>query len=342
MSMESPQSWRILLVDDDRVLRLMLRRSLEKEGYCVIEAADGEVCLELAAASSPDLILLDALMPKLDGFDCCAQLLALPGAAHRPILMITGLDDQTSIDRAFDAGATDFITKPVQWPVMRRRVRLMLEQRRLWLELEAANTKLRNLALTDSLTGVANRRKFDQELTREWLRASRDRAQLSLIMADLDSFKPYNDFYGHPAGDRCLQAVGEILLASASRPADVVARYGGEEFAVILPNTDLLGAIVVAERIRAAVEALGIAHVRAKQGDRVTISLGVATAYSDREVVPSALVDRADGMLYRSKSVGGNRVTSVEGVIDFGLEQLRLLDPELADRLDGEPMFPLS
>jgi diguanylate cyclase (GGDEF)-like protein len=333
MSIESPLAWRVLLVDDDRVLRMMLRRALEKEGYSVIEAGDGEACLLLAQADpQPDLILLDALMPKLDGFDCCSRLLELPGGAQRPILMITGLEDQASVDRAFDAGATDFITKPVHWPVMRRRVRLLLEQRRLWLELEAANRKLQGLALTDSLTGVANRRRFDEQLNQEWLRASRDRAQLSLIMADLDSFKPYNDFYGHPAGDRCLRAVAEILQASACRPADVVARYGGEEFAVILPNTDLAGAIVVAERIRRWVESAGMVHERAKQGDRVTISLGVATAYCDREVLPGGLVDRADAMLYQAKSAGGNGVRSVAAAVDFGREQRSeaVLDAQLA------------
>jgi diguanylate cyclase (GGDEF)-like protein len=334
MSIEPPLAWRVLLVDDDRVLRAMLRRALEKEGYSVVEAADGEACLLLAQADpQPDLILLDALMPKLDGFDCCGRLLALPGGGQRPILMITGLEDQASVDRAFDAGATDFITKPVHWPVMRRRVRLLLEQRRLWLELEEANRKLQGLALTDSLTGVANRRRFDEQLTQEWLRASRDRAQLSLIMADLDSFKPYNDFYGHPAGDRCLRAVAEILVASACRPADVVARYGGEEFAVILPNTDLAGAIVVAERIRRWVEAAGMSHERAKQGNQVTISLGVATAFCDREALPVGLVERADAMLYQAKAAGGNGVRSVAAVLDFGLEKRLREEEQRGDNL---------
>lgn len=327
--MEPPQDWHILLADDDKLLRLMLRRALEKDGYCVTEAVDGEDCLRLAQGDRPpDLILLDALMPKLDGFDCCAQLLQVSDTQKTPILMITGLDDQESIDRAFDAGATDFITKPVHWPVMRRRVRLMLEQRRLLLDLEAANQKLQALAMTDSLTGLFNRRKFDDELTKEWLRASRDRGELSLIMADIDSFKLYNDFYGHPAGDRCLHAVAQVLKNSACRPADIVARYGGEEFVVILPNTDLVGAIAVAQRMRRSVEALGIAHIRAKQGDRMTISLGVATSYSDRDVLSTALVDRADSVLYEAKAAGGNQIRSVPAIVDFALE--RLTEEELA------------
>ena len=134
-----PGSYSILVADDDRFTRLMLQAALEEEGYQVVEACDGEECLKIYKRTQPDLVLMDAMMPEMDGFECCQQLLALPGSQHIPILMITGLDDRESVDRAFTVGATDYVTKPIHWPVLRQRVRLIIEKAQLYRDLEKAN-----------------------------------------------------------------------------------------------------------------------------------------------------------------------------------------------------------
>ena len=304
-----PQAWLILVADDDKLTRVMLRRSLEQEGYQVVEAANGEECLQRFAQCQPSLVLLDAMMPQMDGFDCCAELVGSQGnLAYVPVLMITGLEDQSSVDRAFDAGATDYITKPVHWAVLRRRVRLLLEKAHLLKELEEANRQLHNLALTDPLTGLANRRRFDSDLHREWRRATREYTPLSLILGDIDSFKPYNDTYGHPAGDLCLQQVGRVFQLSVHRPADLAVRYGGEEFSVILPNTNAEGAHFVAERILSGIWDLNLPHRTSRVCDRVTISLGVVTIYPSPEQPFTHIIEQADLALYQAKGAGGNSI----------------------------------
>ncbi len=301
------RTWRVLIADDDRLTRIMLRRTLEQEGCQVLEAQDGELCIQQFLTCAPDLVLLDAMMPKLDGFQCCAQILAQPNTEHVPVLMITGLNDKNSVDRAFDAGATDFITKPIHWAVLRRRVRLLLEKAQLQLELKAANRQLQKLVMTDPLTHLANRRQFDEVLANEWRRASREATPISLVMCDIDSFKPYNDHYGHPQGDRCLQAVAQVFRDNIRRAGDLIARYGGEEFAIILPNTRTEGARHVAERVRRGIMQLNLPHSYSRaDSERVTLSLGIATLYSRCDLSTSFLVKLADEALYQAKAAGGN------------------------------------
>ena len=175
-------------------------------------------------------------------------------------------------------------------------------------EQKLAQTALERLATLDGLTGIANRRHFDERLQNEWSRASRANAPLSLIMADVDYFKRYNDTYGHQQGDECLKAVSAVLQRLAVRVSDLAARYGGEEFAVILPNTDLKGACEVAERIRAEVEAAALPHGGNEVAPCVTLSLGVATLFPDAEGQSKTLVSQADQALYQAKKEGRNRV----------------------------------
>jgi diguanylate cyclase (GGDEF)-like protein len=322
----------ILVADDDKTIRLLLREFMEKEGYRVVEVGNGKQCLDTFKEVKPDLILLDAIMPEMDGFTCCKQLIQIArdnlvlalanfdsGAAfgntiisslwgRTPILMITGLNDPESVDRAFESGASDFVTKPIHWAVLRQRVRRLLQQAQLYKQLEAANQALQKLANVDGLTGVANRRHFDQHLNSQWLTLAQDQSPLSLILCDIDFFKRYNDKYGHPAGDSCLEKVSRVLDGAAQKNQDLVARYGGEEFAVIMPCTPAIGAVHVAASIQAGIRELEIIHTDSAVSQYVTLSLGVATVIPSFEISPHDLVILADKALYEAKEKGRNRI----------------------------------
>jgi diguanylate cyclase (GGDEF)-like protein len=305
---------RILLVDDDRVVRTMVSESLEQEGFEVILANNGNDGVIAYQEHRPDLILVDAMMPILDGFEFCEQLKNM-GERFTPILMITSLDDNDSVDRAFASGATDYITKPINLSILRQRVRNLVRQshriKHQLSELQQANQNLQLLANLDGLTKLANRRCFDRYMEQEWDRMQRIRAPLSSIMCDVDFFKNYNDKYSHPMGDKCLIQVAMALRNSVRRTGDLVARYGGEEFAVILPNTDALGAIYLAENIRSAITALQIPHAASPTAAHVTMSIGVSTIIPTHENDYQSLIDAADRALYQAKSQGRDRVTMI-------------------------------
>jgi diguanylate cyclase (GGDEF)-like protein len=257
------------------------------------------------------LVLVDAVMPLLDGFEFCEKVKDL-GERFTPILMITSLDDNDSVDKAFAAGATDYITKPINLSILRQRVRNLIQQSQLikhqLTELKQANQNLQLLANLDSLTKLSNRRGFDHYIQQEWDRMQRIKAPLSLIMCDVDFFKNYNDKYLHPTGDKCLIKVAMAMRNAVHRSGDFVARYGGEEFAVILPNTDALGAVYVAENIRSAVKNLHIPHEASTVSSYVTMSLGVSTIIPTREAHPQNLIHAADRALYQAKAQGRDRV----------------------------------
>ncbi|MEM9135948.1 MAG: PleD family two-component system response regulator [Cyanobacteria bacterium P01_F01_bin.42] len=304
------ESFHILVAEDDRLARQIMSRFLVQEGYQVTEASNGEECLALFVEKRPDLVLLDAMMPNMNGFECCSRLLEQPEAAAVPIIIVSGLEDPASVDWAFDAGATDYVTKPIHWPILRRRVKNVLEKGYLYRELERVNRKLKEHAITDGLTSLANRRYFDESLEREWKRSQRDRSPLSLLICDVDYFKAFNDIYGHQSGDVCLQKVAETIKTKAvRRVTDVVARYGGEEFAAILPNTGLDGALRVADRLNDSIAKLAIPHEGAPGANSyVTISVGVASTVATKEMLASDLLNNADQALYHAKDSGRNTV----------------------------------
>ena len=332
---KSKQSPLILVADDDKTIRVWLRRSLELEGYQVVEATNGQECLDAYETMEPDIILLDAVMPIMDGFTCCKRLLQIARNKlmsvvanfdtdsvdgntiilklwkYTPILMITSLNDDDSVERAFQAGATDYITKPIHWAMLRHRVQGLLKQAQVYKQLEAANESLQQLAHVDSLTGLANRRCFDQYLSSQWLTLAQERSPLSLILCDLDFFKLYNDKYGHPTGDICLQKVGTVLSRTARKNQDLVARYGGEEFAVIMPNTDERSALHLAATMVAEVRKLEIAHDGSIVSQFVTLTLGVATIIPSFESSPSDLIVAADKALYQAKAEGRNCIRPI-------------------------------
>jgi diguanylate cyclase (GGDEF)-like protein len=314
MNTTEPKLQRILLVDDDLVVRAKVSESLEQDGFEVILAKNGNDGIAAYQQHRPDLILVDAVMPILDGFEFCEQLKNL-GERLTPILMITSLDDNDSVDRAFASGATDYITKPINLPVLCQRVRNLVRQSHLiknqLTELQQANQDLKLLANLDSLTKLSNRRGFDDYIHKEWDRMKRIKAPLSLIMCDVDFFKNYNDRYLHPNGDKCLVKVAMSMRSTVRRSGDLVARYGGEEFAIVLPNTDALGAVSVGENVRSAIKGLQITHEASAVCPYVTVSVGVSTIIPNSENDFQALINAADRALYQAKSQGRDRVTMI-------------------------------
>ncbi|MBN3924063.1 PleD family two-component system response regulator [Nostoc sp. NMS4] len=296
----------VLIVDDEPFIRLVLRHFLEREGYQIAEAENGIEALTVFKQLHPDIVLLDAMMPNMDGFECCTQL-ELVNYKRIPVLMITGLEDQESVDRAFAVGAMDYVTKPIHWPVLRQRVKRLIQQSQLQQDLEAMNLELQRLVTIDGLTQVANRRRFEEYFSQEWQRLKREQRPLSLILCDVDFFKLYNDTYGHRVGDRCLQKIAQAIKDIIKRPGDLVARYGGEEFTVILPNTDTMGATYVADKICHAVRALAIPHQKSQVSSYVTISVGFTTEIPQPDYDLEEMIAAADRALYEAKAAGRDR-----------------------------------
>ncbi|MGE6531012.1 diguanylate cyclase domain-containing protein [Pseudomonas sp. NPDC077382] len=304
------QSWlnaaqtkpKLLLVDDQRINILALHE-LFRASCEVFIAMTGEQALDICRKVLPDLILLDVRMDGLDGYEVCRRLKQDPETRDIPIIFVTaqGADEDEVL--GLELGAVDFIVKPINPIIVKARVNTHLT-------LKYQNDILRSLALLDGLTGVANRRKLDEELERSWRQSLRDQTELSVIMIDIDYFKRYNDHYGHLHGDTCLQAVAGALGAAIHRPYDLLARYGGEEFACLFPNTDQEGAVLIAERMQASVQALQLEHQCSEIGQRVTVSMGVAAMTASQGVAPQALLEEADRQLYRAKQTGRGRVCS--------------------------------
>lgn len=299
MSDETRQ--RILIVDDMPTNIRILGEALRQD-YAVSVATDGDQALAAAlGATPPDLVLLDIMMPGMDGYEVCRRLKADPAGKDIPVIFVTALDEDVDEERGLSLGAVDYIAKPFSVPVVLARVRNHLE-------LARKTRMLERLALVDGLTEVANRRSLDQALEREWRRAKRDSASLAAIMCDIDHFKAYNDNYGHGAGDVCLRQVARALALAVARPGDILGRYGGEEFLALLPDTTLAAARDVAGRLRQAVFDRALPHAHSPAADRVTLSLGVAAVVPADDDTAESLLRAADQSLYRAKQAGRNRV----------------------------------
>jgi diguanylate cyclase (GGDEF)-like protein len=291
---------RILIVDDE-TLNIELIAKIFMDDHEVLFATDGAKALELAASTNPDLILLDIMLPGMDGFEICARLKTEPHTADIPVIFITGRDDIETETRGLALGAVDYITKPINPQIVRMRVGNHIELKR-------ARDRLTELATTDGLTGLANRRRFDEVLEREVQRHLRSIEPLTVIMLDIDHFKLYNDTYGHLRGDDCLRAIACSIHGSLLRATDLAARYGGEEFACILPDTGALEDVTaIAERIRTDVIALKIPHETSPTAPHVTVSLGLVSCYCNQDLQPEQLTAAADKQLYLAKSQGRNR-----------------------------------
>ena len=293
----------ILMVDDSPVNIRMLIDALQSD-YELSVATNGPDALEIAGSHTPpDLILLDIMMPGMDGYEVCRLLKENEATRNIPIIFVTGKNDDRDETKGLELGAVDYITKPFSIPIVKARIRTHLE-------LKSKRDLLQRLSMTDGLTGIANRRRFDDFLTYEWKRGRRTQIWLSLIMIDIDFFKAFNDHYGHLQGDECLKMVAETLSGLSMRFTDCVARYGGEEFAVILTETPHEGAASLAEKMRAAIETRHIPHAGSSVSDWVTVSVGAASVIPSNDVSPLSLIQCADKMLYAAKVGGRNRTKS--------------------------------
>ncbi len=305
-------SARILIVDDHEDNIELLRARLGARGYAIESAMDGEQALQCVEKSPPDLILLDVMMPRIDGFEVVRRLKANRNLPFIPIILQTALDSTEHKVEGLDAGADDYITKPINFAELEARVKSMLRIKRLQdaleereRELSEVNARLLKMAQTDSLTGLDNRRYLEERLEEAFGHSRRLREPLAVVLCDLDRFKSVNDTYGHQAGDAVLKQLARILKQEA-REIDRVGRYGGEEFMLLLPGTVLDAAVTFAERVRKAVEA----HTFSFDGGTLqrTMSCGVAAWPHPRIEDCDALVKAADDALYVAKETGRNRV----------------------------------
>lgn len=303
--LEHNQVPEILIVDDDASVVVSLRQVLREMGR-IRFAGNGADALALVAETRPTLIVLDVELPDISGIEVCRKLKSQKSTADIPVLFITSHRESGFEEQVFAAGAADYITKPLNPVVVAARTKMQLKYR-------AAIDLLESQARIDSLTGLANRRQFDEVLRDELRRARREPAPISLMMIDVDEFKIYNDHFGHPAGDACLARVAEVLFSVARRPADLAARYGGEEFGIILPNTEQEGAQAIAESLLQDIESLGIDHGPGSTHARITISIGCSSLSREQALSfdrdQTALVEAADRALYESKEGGRNRST---------------------------------
>ena len=317
----------VLLVDDQPIVAEALRRIMvDERDMRLVTCHDATQALPMAREIRPTVILQDLVMPDVDGLTLVRYFRAHPDTARIPIIVMSSKEEPLDKSRAFEVGASDYLVKiPSKIELLARvraQYRMFLTQQErdeaysaleaVKRQLELKNEELARLSSQDGLTGLANRRHFDEVMARECRRARRDGHSISLLLTDVDFFKPYNDTYGHQAGDECLQKVAQVLADAARRPGDLAARYGGEEFAVVLPNTSEEGAHTVAEALREGVAALKLPHAASKVAPHVTLSIGVATTSPDSPdpgPSPKQLIELSDSALYQSKQGGRNRVT---------------------------------
>jgi diguanylate cyclase (GGDEF)-like protein len=289
-----------ILVVDDEPLYLELIADILGDDYKILVADEGMAGMQIAANNVPHLILLDLMMPVIDGFEVYRCLKADWRTCDIPVIFITGMGDVATETKGLKMGAVDYINKPINPDLVKARVNTQIN-------LKLMRDKLVMLAATDGLTGLRNRYHFDGMLAYEYARHLRSGEELALIMLDLDEFKAYNDTYGHISGDECLQAVAKALTKTVSRCTDLVARYGGEEFAVLMPDTSLRGAVIIAERVRNSIGSLVLPQTDARAG-HITASLGVVSGTFLKGTSIVDVLTEADIQLYRAKAGGRNRI----------------------------------
>lgn len=309
----------VLIVDDQRSVRMVAAAELTAAGYLVLEADNAGQAMDMFRRQRPDLVLLDVEMPQYDGYAVARQMRLDEPDGWTPIVFLSGRGDDEALWKGIEAGGDDYLIKPLRPVVLRAKLhamqRLQGMRRRLLSiteELGKANDALRTLSHVDALTGLLNRRAFDEKLRVEMEAARRENSPMTLILCDVDHFKLYNDKLGHVEGDACLQKVAALLRGTCRRPRDAAVRYGGEEFTLILPGTPKSGAFTFGRAIVKAFQSAAIPHPGSASAPHVTVSGGILTleAGFDASTKPEEVTARADAALYVAKQRGRNRFFS--------------------------------
>ena len=307
---------KVLVVDDSKVIRMFVAECISSLGHQIEYAENGDEALAYIKENTVDLILMDVEMPGMNGFKATQAIRAMDQHDWFPIIFLTTKNDDDSFANGILAGGDAYLPKPINPLQLQLTItameRIYVMRQKLQVaqkELLSANKELERLAMYDQLTGLANRRNFDETLEKQFKLAKRNKVPLSVIICDIDFFKIYNDSYGHQQGDDCLANVAKVIGAVLFRPTDKACRYGGEEFTVILPDTDLEGGLFMAEKLRAAVFDKNIKHEGSNAASCITLSLGLAT-YTGQYQDQDKLLKAADEALYRAKENGRNRVES--------------------------------
>jgi diguanylate cyclase (GGDEF)-like protein len=291
---------KVLVVDDAPAILASLCELLSEDNE-VFFATSGREAIDMAHAHSPDLILLDVMMPEMDGFEVCSRLKLSPRTTDIPVVFLTSKNEEVDYLDALKVGAVDYIQKPIDPDVVRARVKTLIQGKR-------KQENLKGLTVRDGLTGIANRRRFDGALRKAWASAEQNQTELSLILIDIDHFKLFNDDYGHIAGDACLCKIAEALSQALLRPVDLVARFRAEQFVCLLPGMDSSEALGVAERFQNAVSTLAIPHENSPTASTVTLSQGLVTMVPADDTLSDLLLVEADRQLYEAKRNGRNRI----------------------------------
>ncbi len=306
---------KILVIEDSRSSLELIAHHIQSQGHEFIAAENGTQGIELYQRTKPDLVLLDVIMPDIDGYQV-ARTLRLKNAKEDwvPIIFLSAMATDDALQEGINSGGDDYLFKPINGVILGAKIQAMariLDMQKALLatkeQLKILNQELAQLSHTDGLTSIANRRYLDEFALTEWRRAHRNGTSLSIIMLDIDHFKLFNDHYGHPSGDACLIRVAQLIRQTLERPSDLVARYGGEEFIIVLPETTQGGAIVIAEKLRQAIQQLAIPHEKSPLG-RITASQGIATCIPNDPGALKSLIHQADEALYRAKREGRDRV----------------------------------
>ncbi|KMT65270.1 diguanylate cyclase [Catenovulum maritimum] len=294
-----------ILVVDDKPVHIQTIYNLLSDDYEILATTSGEDAIDLCYDTPPDLILLDVIMPGLSGLETCRILKQNEGTRRIPIIFLTSVMEQEDETACWENGGIDFITKPVNPITLKNRVKAHLT-------LKYQTDILANMAYIDGLTGIYNRRYFDEHLIKEIEHINRTHTDSALLIMDIDHFKQYNDTYGHIAGDKALKIVANILKSALKRPTDFVARYGGEEFVILLPETYLDGAFYVAKRIQENIKLANIEHIKSKE-KVLSLSIGISTIAQSNKAEMN-IIKHADSFLYQSKIAGRNRISMPEMV----------------------------
>jgi diguanylate cyclase (GGDEF)-like protein len=297
--MENTLKNSILIIDDEMSNLMVLTRILGTD-YTIYTAKNGANALEKAREYKPDLILLDIVMPDMDGYEVLTALRTTEETCKIPVIFITGLSSSEDEEKGLSLDAADYISKPLNAKIVKLRVRNQIQ-------IVNQLRTIQHLSMVDQLTGIPNRRSFDERLSVEWKQAIRENQPISILIIDIDKFKTYNDVYGHQQGDVVLQRVAVTIQRSLKRPTDLATRWGGEEFVILLPNTNLEGALEVAENIRVNIEKETIPCADGST-PKVTVSIGVNTQFPTQGSLTESFFSNADKALYVAKELGRNRV----------------------------------